>query len=215
MSNFIRAFTLATSVAAMSLSAQADVVINLDFEALAATATSAGVAVGNTYASSGLVFSSGVNAYNYNSLPSSLSNVSAPASGVGFIAPVNGFGFRVSVLSNFSYNLNSLSFDAAVGNLPLTVSAYDRAGNALSVPEWENITGVVTSTKFVWTSQPGDVFSDLGWIDFTGTGNFAVDNLKFSLASSPFPKNVPEPTGLALVAAALAAMALVAKRKQA
>ena len=111
-------------------------------------------------------------------------------------------------------DIASITFDAATASTDLEFLAFDGQGNKTKFDF--NPSG----TAWTWVGQTLN-FAHLGAIkriEFVNLGGssavFALDNLAFTLAN-PGGGTVPEPAGLGLVALALAAAGLTARKRRA
>ena len=149
----------------------------------------------------------------------------APTGNKGFIQTREGIAVNSTVNEKIVVELvealaggdiESLTFDAATGSTDLEFLAFDGQGNTTKFDFNPS------SIAWAWVGQTLN-FAHLGAIkriEFVNLGGasavFALDNLAFTLAD-PNPGNgtVPEPAGLGLVALALAAAGLTARKRRA
>ena len=224
--------------AGVSMAAQA-APVTFNFDDLGTSAGSAGTPVGTEYAQQGLTFSSNARAF-HNGMPNGNLNgvpcrpvrdcTSPAAKPNGFVSNANGGSFTITVAADKSYT--GLLLDYAVASKGFVVTVFSRpdANNGVqsvvrsisgTTGGWSDWTSGLdalssTSTGKGVGSLMATGFGDIDHIDFTASlASFAIDNLVFTdSGTSGGGGTLPEPASFSLVALALAASGLVARRRQ-
>lgn len=211
------------ALAAMSwaaLSAQAaPTVINIDFNA---QADAAGTTPAAITSAQGFAFS-GATVYNQSYFTSNYccgfpNNTSV--SGSGFIQnrfsnsnPDVNTRVEVAIDGNGALagrDIENVTFSFTNGSTPMDFFAYDEKG--------EHKFDYNPGASWAWATQRGD-FSALGvvnriaFVSRDSAATFSIDNFNFTLADTGGGGSVPEPGGLGLVALALAAAGVTARKR--
>lgn len=228
-----RALAWGCLAAGMSLSAQAAQVV-VDFDVLGLQAGSEGTALANQYQAKGLsftgdawLFHNGTDDGNLDRVPCVPSPTNCQPN--GFVSN-KGSGLTITVTEGHSFT--GLLLDYAVGPLSFSFTVFSRADSSGNVKSLvRDIVG--NSNGWVWTpgvdalsntnaptgkgvaSLTGTSFGEIDKIVFNANpAFFAIDNLVFTDSSGGTGNPVPEPASFGLVALALGASGLVARRRR-
>ncbi len=210
MSNYIRSLALATTVACLSLSAQAistPIILNFNAEGVASKldATNGGTGTVAVKAVNGLQYSGNVRGRD-----SSLNPDLLPAAWGGYLLGSN--NFTITVLAGFVFD--SVALDYAVGDPNgMTWSLHGVNGGSNS----HNLSGSQTDP---WPHRSdslalaGDTIDSISFLTSSTGYFFGIDNLRISLSAALPPTPTPEPAALGLVALALAGLTATSRRRK-